>query len=49
MFGEHLGQPADEPAGRLVPGAGDNLGVVQHLFARELSRHAVLVLELDVE
>ena len=49
MFGEHLGEPPDEPPGCLVAGAGDHLRVVQHLFACELSPHAVLVVELDVE
>ena len=49
VLGEHLGEPADEPAGGLVAGTGDHLRVVQHLLAGELARHTVLVLELDVE
>ena len=49
MLGEHLGQPADQPAGGLVAGAGHHLGVVQHFLAGQFAGDAVLVGELDVE
>ena len=49
VFGEHLGQPADQPSGGFVARTGDHLGVVQHLFAGQLSVHPVLVVEFDVE
>ena len=49
MLGEQLGEPADEPAGRLVAGAGEHRGVGEDLVAGERARLAVLVLELGVE
>ena len=49
VLGEHLGQPTDQTAGRLVTGPRHHLGVVQHLRTGELAVHTVLVGELDVE
>ena len=49
VLGEELGQPADQPTGRLVAGAGDDRGVGEDLLAGERPRLAVLVLELGVQ
>jgi len=49
MFGEHLGQPSDQPAGRLVARATHHLGVVRDLFAGQRAPHALLVVELHIE
>src|SRR5690606_17295625 len=40
VFGQDLGQPADQPAGGLVAGAGHHLGVVEHLPAGEFADHS---------
>ena len=34
VLGEHLGEPADQPAGGLVAGAGDDRRVGEHLLSR---------------
>ena len=49
MLGEDLGQPADEPASGLVPGAREDRGVRGHLLARERATCSVVVLELGSE
>jgi hypothetical protein len=49
VIGEDLGEPADEPARGLVSGAGQHGGVGEDLLSGELSRLAVLVLELGVQ
>ncbi len=49
VLGEHLGQPADQPSGRLVPGAGEHLRVGEHLGPGEAAGGPGLVLELGGE
>jgi hypothetical protein len=49
MLGEHLGEPTDQPSRGLVACPGDELGIPQHLIARQLAGDTVFVFELDVE
>ncbi len=49
VFGEEFGEPADEPPGGFVAGAGQHCGVGVDLGAGERACHAVFVFELGVE
>ncbi len=49
VLGEHLHEPADQAAGGLVPSAGEQVRVGEHLLAGQLARRSGLVLELGVQ